>query len=157
MVDQAAAAAAKLLAATQRGIQAVEQVRALLDFTDLHLAEHRPDGALDVPLVHAARGEVEVGHLKHLVEQLAELRLGLGLPPGRYLSDEPVSDRLRLLVGRGLLVQVPVTLCYRILADRDSHLVAGTVRADVPSGFPHGPRLVPSAILLAKVEPVTGE
>jgi hypothetical protein len=37
-----------------------------------------------------------------------------------------------------LAAQVAVTLCYRIQADRDRLLVAGTVRADVPSRFPHG-------------------
>jgi len=54
-----------------------------------------------------------------------------------------------------LLVRVGVTLRNAISAERDSYLVAGAVRADVPGGFSHASTMRPLAELLATVAEVT--
>jgi hypothetical protein len=110
----------------------------LLEVVDRELAESRLDGPLDVTLVHPLGGEVQVRDLEHPVQQFAECRLGSRYTACGHRRPHPVPGGLGFLHGGNLLIQVAVTLCYRIQADRDRLLVAGTVRADVPSRFPHG-------------------
>jgi hypothetical protein len=137
VVDQASAAAAQAAAAAQLRVETVEQIGALFQVLDRQGAERWPHGPRDVPLVHAPCGEVEVGHFEHLVEQLAERRLGPRRPSSRDIGHHALASRLGFLQRCGVLVAVPITLRGGIAALGDGDLVPERPPADVPSGFPH--------------------
>jgi hypothetical protein len=85
-----------------RGVEHVEHRTAYL--ADLHLPERRLDRPSDVPLKTRPGGQIPLGYLRILIEQLGDGRAGLRLAPGRYLLEQLAELDLR---GKRRLARLP--------------------------------------------------
>ena len=118
-------------AAAQVGVQPVEDVDAVLQLPQRHVAERRLQRAPDVALVRLTRRELVVGDL-HPAVKVCERRGLIGHAFGLDLRDEPGLRLLGCSAGRVRLLDVGLAARDRVLAGVDDRAEATLEGLDVP-------------------------